>query len=76
MTSQEIPCWGPYNFKWNNQVIHVPAYLNNVARYKPNSFWIWLTQVKFNSLSYINMTIENIDEEEKYQRAKNMVKVI
>ena len=69
MSSAEIPCWGAYNYKWNNCVVHVPAGLNNVARYKPNSFWVWLTDVKYKGFAYINMAYEHL-EEEQYQREK------
>jgi len=70
--SSEIPCWGAYNYRWNNSVIHVPAGLNNVARYKPNSFWTWLTEVKYKGYAYINMEYMHLVEEEKYQIAKNV----
>ena len=42
---------------WKGKSIRVPAYLNNVARYKPDSFWDWLTTVYVNH-SYLELTEE------------------
>ena len=65
-----LPVTGAFNLPWNKKLIHVPAFLNNVARHKPEAFWNWLTRVKYNGHTYINMTLEDLDEEEMYRRSK------
>jgi hypothetical protein len=67
---ENAPKWGHFRFKWNKTMISVPAYLNVVARYKPNAFWDWLTEVKYPNNLYIDFTIEHIGENEAYVRAK------
>lgn len=68
------PCWGPFTLTYNSVSIRIPGFLNNVARYKPNSFWIWLTTVKYPMQSYISMEYEHIGEEERYQNDKKEIK--
>jgi len=45
----------------------VPTDLNEVARYKPDTFWDWLIFVRFPRQSAVVFAYENISEEEKYQ---------
>ena len=58
----DAPCWGAFTFKYQSRSIHVPAFLNSVARYKPDSFWNWL--IKKEDSSYIVMTYQHLVEEE------------
>lgn len=59
----DAPCWGNFTFKYQNKTIYVPAFLNNVARYKPNRFWDWLIKnAPYDS--YIQMTYDHIVREE------------
>ena len=51
-------------------MISVPEYLNPVARYKPDSFWKWLTEVKYPNNLYIDFTIEHIREEEAHNAVR------
>jgi hypothetical protein len=55
---------------WNKTMISVPEYLNPVARYKPDSFWKWLTEVKYPNNLYIDFTIEHIREEEAHNAVR------
>lgn len=59
----DYPCWGAFTMKWNNKSIRVPAGLNSVARYKPGSFWDWLTTV-YADYSYLELTMEHLKQEE------------
>jgi len=59
MKHKELPCWGEFLFEFNNRFIHVPSFLNNVARYKSTNFWIWL--IANNPYdSYIKLTYDHI----------------
>lgn len=52
------PCWGPFTFYYKKRVIHVPGFLNNIARYKANSFWDWLIETE--GVACIHLTYEHI----------------
>ena len=62
----DAPAWGAFTFHYEERSIHVPSFLNSVARYKPDSFWNWL--IKKEGTSSITMTNQHIiDEEEQSQ---------
>jgi hypothetical protein len=71
-TIGEVPCWGPYNIRWNKKIIHVPSHLNSVGRYTRSSFWNWLTGIRYPQPfhSYITMTLEHIGEWETWQKTQ------
>jgi len=52
---------GPFTFIYKKRSIHIPAHLNNVARYKPDSFWDWLIEKE--PYGYITMTYEHVKDE-------------
>ena len=60
----QAPCFGDFTFVYKGRSIYVPVALNNVARYKPNSFWDWLL-FKHPFDAYIKLTLEHLIEEEK-----------
>jgi hypothetical protein len=62
-TLGNAPCWGGFDFKYKGVVIRVPAFLNNVARYKPDTFWNWLIS-KYSNTQYIGLNWEDVKEEE------------
>ena len=62
----DAPCWGAFTFEYQKHSIHVPAFLNSVARYKPNSFWNWL--IKKEGTSYIVMTYQDLVDAERQVR--------
>lgn len=64
MELYQAPCWGSFTFNYKGIHIYVPAFLNNVARYKPNSFWDWFVYKKYVNQTHIVMSYENIVEEE------------
>ena len=66
------PCWGPFTFSYKKRSIHVPTFLNNVARYKPDSFWDWLIEKE--PYGYITMTYQHIVDEEQSHLLKNLWK--
>ena len=66
----DYPQWGAFTVTWNNKSIRVPAYLNDVARYKPDSFWDWLTTV-YADYSYLELTMEHLKEEELKASSKS-----
>lgn len=59
MNLGDAPCWGNFTFNYKNKAIYVPAFLNNVARYKPNRFWDSLI-ARYPYDSYIQMTYDHI----------------
>ena len=60
----QAPVYGNFTFVYKNISIYVPTFLNNVARYKPDSFWNWLLYMHpFDS--YIVLTLKHIIDEEK-----------
>jgi hypothetical protein len=60
----QAPTYGDFMFIYKQRNIYVPIHLNNVARYKPNSFWDWLLYMHpFDS--YIILTLQHIIDEEK-----------
>ena len=65
-----VPCWGSFTFIYKGISIYVPSFLNNVARYKPDSFWDWLIYTKYPGQTAVAFVYENIGEEEKYQLNK------
>lgn len=66
MLLSEAPCWGSFTFRYKETDIYVPTFLNNVARYKPDSFWDWLIYIKYPRQTAVAFVYENIGEEEKY----------
>lgn len=63
MRLSEAPCWGAFTFEWRRRQIYVPAFLNNVARYKPDRFWDWL--IKDTHEAYIPLTYSHIVDGER-----------
>ena len=60
----QAPVYGEFTFLYKNVSIYVPVSLNNIAWYKPNSFWDWLLFMHpFDS--YIILTLQHIIDEEK-----------
>jgi hypothetical protein len=60
----QVPAYGDFAFLYKNRTIYVHVSLNNVARYKPDSFWDWLLYIHpFDS--YIVLTLQHIIDEEK-----------
>lgn len=70
MELSEAPKWGSFTFRYKETDIYVPTFLNNVARYKPYSFWDWLIFVRYPRQSAVVFAYENIGEEETYQNKK------
>ena len=66
----DYPCWGAFTVTWKGKSIRVPSYLNDVARYKPDSFWDWLTTV-YADHSYLELTMEHLKEEELKASSKS-----
>lgn len=64
MELSQAPYYGEFTFVYKGISIYVPVSLNNVARYKPNSFWDWLL-FKHIFDSHIKLTLQHIIEEEK-----------
>jgi len=60
----QAPSYGEFTFVYKGRSIYVPVGLNDVARYKPNSFWDWLL-FKHPFDSYIKLTYQHLVEEEK-----------
>jgi len=60
----QVPVYGEFTFLYKNVSIYVPVALNNVARYKPDSFWDWLLFM-YPFDSYIILTLQHIIDEEK-----------
>ena len=58
----QAPSYGEFTFVYKGVSIHVPVGLNDVARYKPDSFWDWLL-FKHSFDSYITLTLAHIIEE-------------
>lgn len=57
-------------FKYRDRYIHVPDFLNSVAKYKPNTFWIWLIYVEHPTSLHINLQYYHLAKEEAYYRYK------
>jgi hypothetical protein len=70
MHLSEAPTWGSFTFRYKDVQIYVPTFLNNVARYKPDSFWDWLIFTKYPRQSAVVFAYENIGEEEMYSNKK------
>jgi hypothetical protein len=66
-TLGNAPCWGAFDFKYKGILIRVPAFLNNVARYKPDTFWNWLIS-KYSHSTYVGLTMADINEEDSMTR--------
>jgi len=66
MQLYQAPTWGSFTFIYKGVFIYVPTFLNNVARYKPYSFWDWLIFVKYPRQTAVVLAHENIGEEESY----------
>jgi hypothetical protein len=58
--------------KWNKKTIHVPSYMNNVARYSTNEFLDWLTLVQYPIADWIILGIVDINIYEKYAQQKKL----
>ena len=71
MILSQAPCWGSFTFKYKGIDIYVPNFLNNVARYKPISFWDWLIYIKNPRQTSVALVYENIGEEEQYAKLAN-----
>jgi hypothetical protein len=71
MILSQAPVWGSFTFTYKGIDIYVPNFLNNVARYKPISFWDWLIYIKNPRQTSVALVYENIGEEEQYSKAKN-----
>jgi len=70
MILSDAPKWGSFTFTYKDVQIYVPTFLNNVARYKPYSFWDWLIFVRYPRQSAIVFAYDNISEEENYSNKK------
>lgn len=68
MQLSQAPYWGCFTFNYKGIDIYVPAFLNNVARYKPDSFWDWLIFVRFPRQTAVVFAYENIGEEEQFSK--------
>lgn len=42
MKLRDAPPCGEFLFEFNNRFIYIPSFLNNLAKYKSENFWIWL----------------------------------
>jgi hypothetical protein len=67
MDLSQAPCWGCFTFNYKGIDIYVPAFLNNVARYKPDTFWDWLIYTKYPRQTSVVFTYDNMVEQEKWQ---------
>lgn len=67
-----VPCWGSFTFIHKGISIYVPSFLNNVARYKPESFWDWLIYTKYPGQTAVAFVYENIGEEETWSKQANL----
>jgi hypothetical protein len=70
MILSDAPKWGSFTFRYKETDIYVPTFLNNVARYKPYSFWDWLIFVRYPRQSAVVFAYDNISEEENYSNKK------
>ena len=70
MLLSQAPVWGSFTFTYKGINIYVPNFLNNVARYKPDSFWDWLIFIKNPRQTSVALVYENIGEEETYSNKK------
>jgi len=70
MILSQAPTWGSFTFKYKGIDIYVPNFLNNVARYKPVSFWEWLIYTKYPRQTSVALVYENIVEEETHSNKK------
>ena len=68
MHLSEAPTWGSFTFTYKDVQIYVPTFLNNVARYKPDSFWDWLIFVRYPRQSAVVFAYDNIGEEEGWSK--------
>ena len=68
MLLSQAPVWGSFTFKYKGIDIYVPNFLNNVARYKPDSFWDWLIYIKNPRHTSVALVYENLGEEEEYAK--------
>jgi hypothetical protein len=68
MILSDAPTWGSFTFRYKDTDIYVPTFLNNVARYKPYSFWDWLIFVRYPRQSAVVFAYDNIGEEERWSK--------
>jgi hypothetical protein len=61
LTLGNAPRWGSFDFYYRGILIRVPAFLNNVARYKGDYFWESLIAKYYNS-KYIPLTMDDVNE--------------
>ena len=66
MILSDAPTWGSFTFRYKDTDIYVPTFLNNVARYKPYSFWDWLIFIRYPRQSAVVFAYDNISEEERW----------
>ena len=72
MRLSEAPFWSSFTFTYKDTDIYVPTDLNNVARYKPESFWDWLIYVKFPKQNAVVLAFQNFAEEEIWAKQEVM----
>jgi len=60
----DAPSYGEFTFIYKGVSIHIPVSLNDIARYKPNTFWDWLL-FKYTFDSDIRLTLQDIIEEQE-----------
>ena len=68
MHLSQAPTWGSFTFTYKGIQIYVPTFLNNVARYKPYSFWDWLIFIRYPRQSAVVFAYDNIGEEEGWSK--------
>jgi hypothetical protein len=71
MILSDAPTWGSFTFRYKDTDIYVPTFLNNVARYKPYSFWDWLIFIRYPRQSAVVFAYDNIGEEEIYSNKQS-----
>jgi len=64
MELSQAPTFGDFIFTYKGLNIHVPVSLNDIARYKPKSFWDWLV-FKHQFDSDVHLTVRHLIEEEQ-----------
>jgi len=72
MRLSEAPFENSFTFTYKDTDIYVPTDLNNIARYKPESFWDWLIYVKFPRQSAVVLAFQNFAEEEIWAKQEAM----
>ena len=62
MELSQAPYFGEFTFVYKGISIYVPVSLNDIARYKPDSFWDWLLfrPVRILNERFIDIQIYNL----------------